>query len=146
MESAIGRISVLDQATATVVIESPLACRRCAEGKGCGAGIFQAGDRAREIRVTIPAGMQAREGDSIELAIGPEFLLRAALLAYGLPLASMLIFLSLAWMLSGNPGDGPGIALATIGLVVGIIAGRRILNRASICEQFIPIVTRVCGD
>jgi len=143
MESAIGRISILDDRIATVVVESPVACRRCAAGKGCGAGIFQGADRNREVRVEIPVGMEVQEGDTIELMIGPRFLLRAAMLAYGLPLATMVLSLFLAWMLTGNPGDGLGVVLAVLGLAVGLVVGRRILNSESICEQFVPAVGRV---
>jgi sigma-E factor negative regulatory protein RseC len=140
MESAVGRISTLDQGIATVVVDSPIACKRCAEGKGCGAGIFQDANKGREVRVVIPAGMRVQEGDAIELTIGPKYLLRAAMLAYGLPLACLVTFPALAWLLTGNPGDGPGIVLAIAGLLVGLSIGRRILSRESVCEQFVPAV------
>ncbi len=143
MESAIGRISALHEQIATVEVESPVACKRCAAGKGCGAGIFQDADRPRQIQVEIPAGMTVRQGDTIELTIGPKFLLRAAMLAYGLPLITMITLLALAWLLSGNPGDGAGIVLAIIGLVIGLFVGRQILSRESICEQFVPSVGKV---
>jgi len=140
MESAVGRISALDRGVATVTVESPIACKRCAAGKGCGAGIFQDGNRAREVRVVVPAELQARVGDAIELTIGPKYLLRAAMLAYGLPLICLVSFPALAWLLGGNPGDGPGIILALAGLLAGLSIGRRILKRESVCEQFIPAV------
>lgn len=143
METAIGRISELNNRVATVLVESPVACARCAAGKGCGVGIFQDSDQRREIQVEIPAGLSVREGESIELTIGPKYLLRAAMLAYGLPLLAMVLSLGLAWMLAGNPGDGIGLLLATFGLGAGLVAGRRIMNRDSICKQFVPAVGRV---
>jgi len=87
--------------------------------------------------------MTVRQGDTIELTIGHKFLLRAAMLAYGLPLITMITLLALAWLLSGNPGDGAGIVLAIIGLVIGLFIGRQILSRESICEQFVPSVGKV---
>jgi len=143
MESAIGRISALNEQIATVEVESPVACKRCAAGKGCGAGIFQDADRPRQIQVEVPAGMTVRQGDTIELTIGHKFLLRAAMLAYGLPLITMITLLALAWLLSGNPGDGAGIVLAIIGLVIGLFIGRQILSSESICEQFVPSFGKV---
>lgn len=83
------------------------------------------------------------EGDTIELTIGPKYLLRAAMLAYGLPLVTMVLSLAMAWMLTGNPGDGVGIVCAALGLAAGLVIGRRILNRESICEQFVPTIGRV---
>ena len=140
MESAIGRISTLRDRIATVVVESPVACKRCAAGKGCGAGIFQDTGKPHEIKIEIPAGMCVSDGDTIELTIGRKFLLRAAMLAYGLPLLAMVGFLGLAWMVAGNPGDGAGIVIAVSGLLVGLLIGRQILDRESICEQFVPSV------
>ena len=99
--------------------------------------------RKRVIQVEIPQDMTVREGDMIKLTIGPKFLLRAAMLAYGLPLICMVMFLVLAWTVTGNPGDGPGTALAILGLAVGFFIGRRILNRQSVCDQFVPSVGSV---
>ena len=137
MESAIGKISALNGVVATVAVDSPMACQRCAAGKGCGAGIFQAAEKSREIEVRIPADMMVRPGDTIELTIGPKFLLRAAMLAYGLPLAGVVLFPGLAWLISGSIADNVGIALAITGLAAGLILGRQILQRESVCEQFV---------
>jgi len=142
MESAIGKISALTDIVATVEVRAPIACQRCAAGKGCGAGIFQTSDQPREIQVRIPVGLSVRLGDTIELTIGRKFLLRAAMLAYGLPLMTMMSFLGLAWILPGNPGDGTGIVIAASGLVVGLVIGRQILGRDSVCEQFVPTLAK----
>jgi positive regulator of sigma E activity len=110
------------------------------------AGIFQAAEKSREIEVRIPAGMMVRPGDTIELTIGPKFLLRAAMLAYGLPLAGVVLFPGLAWLTTGNIADNVGIVLAVAGLVAGLILGRQILQRESVCEQFVPAIRTGPGD
>ena len=143
MESAFGKISALDGQVATVLVDSPVVCKRCATGKGCGAGLFQGNDKPHEVHVNIPTDMTIRQGDSIELRIGPKFLLRAAALAYGLPLATMVLFPGLAWILTSNLGDGAGIVLALSGLTAGLGIGRQILKHESICEQFVPAVGEV---
>lgn len=145
METASGRISALTDLVATVEVDSPLACQRCAEGRGCGAGIFQAAEQSRQIKVRIPADMTVRQGDIIELTIGPKYLLRAAMLAYGLPLVSTVLLPGLAWLIMGNIPDSIGIALAVAGLAAGLVVGRRILQRESICEQFVPAIGRSAG-
>ena len=142
MESASGKISALNGAIATVEVASPLACQRCAAGKGCGAGIFQTAAKPRQIEVRIPPGMLVRRGDAIELMIGPKFLLRAAMLAYGLPLAGVVLFPGLAWLTIGSIADSAGIVLAIAGLAAGLLAGRQILRRESVCEQFVPAIGR----
>jgi len=145
METATGRISALRGLDATVEVDSPVACQRCAEGRGCGAGIFQAAEQSREISVRIPADMKVREGDIVDLKIGPRFLLRAAALAYGLPLVTMVLLPGLAWLIMGTTPDSVGISLAIAGLAAGLFAGRYILRRESICEQFIPAIGRNPG-
>ncbi len=131
---------------ATVEVDSPIACPRCAAGKGCGAGIFQATQQPRKIEVRIPPGMKIRRGETIELTIGPKFLLRAAMLAYGLPLAGLVLFPGLAWLATGSVADGAGIALALAGLAAGLVLGRQILRRETVCEQFVPAIGSACGD
>lgn len=145
METAVGRISAISDRIATVEVDSPVACKRCAAGRGCGAGIFQASEQSREISVRIPADMAVREGDFVELTIGPKFLLRAAMLAYGLPLVSMVLFPGLAWLIMGGIPDIVGISLAVAGLAAGLVIGRNILRRESVCEQFVPAIGSRAG-
>jgi len=140
MESATGRISAVSGANATVEVLSPLACRRCASGKGCGAGIFQDAGKTREIQVEIPLHMTVRVGDNIELAIASRHLLRAAMLAYALPLIAMLASLGVFWALSENASDGRAVVVAIFGLVSGLLVSRRLLKQESICEQFVPVI------
>jgi sigma-E factor negative regulatory protein RseC len=140
MESANGRISALCGTSATVVVSSPLACRRCAAGKGCGAGIFQDAAQSRQICVEIPPDMVVQVGDNIEIAIASRHLLRAAMLAYALPLMTMLISLGALWALSDTPGDGQGIVIAVSGLAAGFAVSRWLLKQESVCEQFVPVI------
>jgi sigma-E factor negative regulatory protein RseC len=146
MESAIGKVGSIEGSVATVEVDSPVACRRCAEGRGCGAGIFESSDKIRIIRVQIPAGMLLRQGDPIELSIASKFLLRAAMLAYGLPLLAMVLFPGLGWLLTGEVGDVAGVVLAVLGLLSGLVIGRQILRKESICEQFVPSVGHGSSD
>ena len=140
METAVGTISAINDRIATVEVDSPVACQRCAAGRGCGAGILQANEHSREIRVRIPADLAVQKGDAIELTIGPKFLLRAAMLAYGLPLVGMVLFPGVAWLVIGGIADIAGIALAVAGLAAGLVIGRNILGSESVCEQFVPAI------
>lgn len=146
MESAFGKVGSLEGSVATIEVDSPLACRRCSEGKGCGAGIFESADKIRQIRVQIPVGMSVEKGDTIQLSIASKFLLRAAMLAYGLPLMTMVLFPGLGWMLTGKNDDVAGVVLAVLGLLTGLVIGRQILRKESICEQFVPAVGHGSND
>ena len=142
METATGKISALNGRTATVIVTSASVCHRCAAGKGCGAGVFQAADKPRYMQIDIPDGMSVHAGDSIDLTIASRHLLRAALLAYGMPLLTMLGSL-LAWQsFSTGPGDAGAILAAGAGLLAGHLIGRAWLAKESVCDQFVPSVVR----
>ncbi len=52
-----------DGRRAIVAVEGALTCPRCAAGKGCGAGSFQAGDRQRRVASRIPDGLAVSGND-----------------------------------------------------------------------------------
>jgi len=142
MESVAGKISAVDDQRVTVEVQSAIACQRCAAGKGCGAGILQSTNEVRHVRIELPAGMSAGIGDSVELSIEPKYLLRAALLAYGLPLLTMLLVLLAIQALPVSINEAMSVGLALIGLGAGVIAGRSLLRKDSVCDQFMPIISR----
>lgn len=142
METATGKISALNGRTATVIVKSSSVCHRCATGNGCGAGLLQAADKPRHMRIELPEGMSVHTGDSIDLTIGSKHLLRAALLAYGLPLITMLGSLLALQSFGDSTGDAGGVLVAGAGLLAGLLIGRTLLARESVCNQFVPTIGR----
>lgn len=140
METVTGKIAALHGRTATVAVKSASVCHRCAAGKGCGAGIFQSADKPRYMQIELPDGMSVRSGDIIDLRIGARYLLRAALLAYGLPLITMLVTLLMLQLSGFGTRDVVGIVASGAGLLGGLVIGRAFLRRDSICDQFIPTI------
>jgi len=66
------------------------------------------------------------------------------MLAYGLPLITMLAALLFVRVIAGNAGDGVDIVAAVLGLAAGAAIARLLLNRESVCQQFVPrIVARI---
>ena len=143
MNSAEGRIVSLDKGIATVCVEAPVACARCAAGRGCGAGLLQQG-RRRLLQVRVASGLQIEAGDSVRLELEPRHLLRAAWLAYGLPLACMVAAVAAAAVLV-PANEGVALAAGIAGVIAGLVAGRRNLQRGSCLQQLVPVVSaRVC--
>ena len=141
METASGTIlSVADQ-TAIVELNTPIACSRCAAGRGCGAGLLTA-DRRRRISVPVSSNSKLASGDKVQLVVDARNLLRAAFMAYGIPLAGLLAAVAGAAAVMPGIGD-PGIALAGIaGLAAGASFSRwRIGQRAS-CTRYTPVLER----
>jgi len=89
--------------------------------------------------------MALHAGQHVRLAMAPADLLRAAFLAYGLPLVSMLALVGTAAILGGAVSDLAGFVLATIGLAAGFLAGRWILERDAACDQLVPYIEGLAG-
>lgn len=140
METAIGQVRSVDDGTISVVVESPVACRRCAAGKGCGAGLLTGSRKSRRIDVLAPPGMNPAIGDTVTLALPPRQLLRAAAIAYGLPLASLVLAALFAWIAGAGPDSLAAVGIVFTGLAIGFVISRQLLVREAVCEKFVPII------
>jgi sigma-E factor negative regulatory protein RseC len=121
---------------AEVLLEAAPACPRCAEGRGCGAGLF--GRRRRLARVRVP-GDSASEfeiGQAVTLSVAGERLLGIALAAYGLPLAGAVLATGAAGL--AGLGEGAAILAAACGLAAGAGLARRRLRSAGGAE--VPVL------
>ena len=145
METASGRVEAVHNQQITILVATPVACRRCATGKGCGAGLLTGTERERRIDVALPPGMHLEPGDRVSLGIAPGQLLRAAGIAYGIPLIALVGAAGLAALAGRSPGDGPAIAMALAGLAIGVLISRRILARHRACEFYVPTIEERAG-
>ena len=136
-----GQILSVHQGYAIVSV-APAACPRCEAGKGCGAGLISAVDRHREIKVPLADGSLLKTGDPVALAIPAADLLRAAVYAYGLPLAGMVLALAVVRLLHGPLTDLAAVLVAAIGLAAAWTGSRLSLQRPQCFLRFQPeIVT-----
>lgn len=125
---------------ATVSVEAVAACARCAAGRGCGAGLLQKG-RTRLIQVRLADGLDLEPGDCVRIELAPDRLLRAAWLAYGLPLLALVLAVGAAARISAAGSEFTVIASGVLGLIGGALAGRRILNRSGCLDRMTPSVS-----
>ena len=116
---------------ARVELDERFACTRCAEGRGCGAGLFGAGRERSvfEIPVTLDraSGWTPAAGDRVELTAAPGTLLEAAALAYGLPPAGAAGAALLAGL--SGAGDFTAVLAALAGLGAAFAVSRRLQSR-----------------
>jgi positive regulator of sigma E activity len=75
------------------------------------------------------------------LELRPEHLLRAAWLAYGLPLFCMVAGTGVAAGLAAPGDDSAALACGVLGLLGGLFAGRRTLGREECLRSLVPIVS-----
>ena len=143
MESPTARIVAIVDGRARVAVTAS-ACPRCAAGKGCGAGLLARQDVPREIELELDDRLRLEVGDTVRLSLEPSKLLRAAVIAYGLPLAGVVTLPAAAWFLAGPLTEAAAVSAAGVGLVAGVLAARRSLRRDGCLRQFVPsIVARV---
>lgn len=135
-----GIIVSVSAGRAVVSVEGGAVCPRCAEGRGCGAGLYGQSRGGRLVDARIPGGLQVDVGDTVRLVIAPRDLLGASLLAYGLPLAGLLLGALAAAGMASAPGDAVAVALAGLGLGAGLVLGRWRLRRAGCVRRFEPVV------
>ena len=122
-----------------VEVDPRAVCPRCAEGKGCGAGLFGSGGGVRSLEAILEEGQAATEGDVVELHLEPQSLLSASLIVYGWPLAGAATGALLAY--TGSLGDGAAAMFALAGLALGAFAVRRHLGGKDCLARFTPVAT-----
>lgn len=133
------RVVAIDGHHATVSVEAVAACARCAAGHGCGAGLLQKG-RTRLIQARLGDGLDLAPGDRVRLELTPDHLLRAAWLAYGLPLLVLVLAVAAAARIS-EAGEFVVVASGAVGLICGLLAGRLVLNRSGCLQHVMPRVS-----
>ncbi len=141
MDSPVGRIVSIADGHATVSVDAAAVCARCAAGKGCGAGLLSGSNRARLIEVQLSPGLGLKAGDEVKLTLAPAHLLRAAVLAYGLPLGGIVIAPGAAWFLNQSLDDHVAIALAIGGLLIGGLFGRHFINKEACLKNLVPTIS-----
>lgn len=121
-------------------VESSAVCARCAAGRGCGAGLFGQRRKPAVIEAKLAEGMALEAGDRVRLEFVPAELVRAAWLAYGLPLAGLIAAALFAALLApGN--DLAAVAGAVLGLLAGAWHGRRSLRQSGRLGRCVPIIS-----
>lgn len=142
MENPRGRVIALNGGDpsphALIEVDAAVPCARCAEGKGCGAGLTGGPAGRRRIDATIAAGLTISEGDEVRIELAPRNLLRASLVVYGAPLAGAVIAALLAFLLRFE--DLYAAITAVTGVVAGVLFARSRLRRTACLRSLTPTV------
>jgi sigma-E factor negative regulatory protein RseC len=134
-----------DGVRVVIEVEAEAVCARCAEGRGCGAGVFSGATKVRRLEASVPQGLEVESGDIVRLSLAPEHLLRAASIVYGLPLTGAAAGATAAYAL--GLGDAGAAILALSGVAAGLWVGRRRLQRKECLATFTPtVVGRVAAS
>ncbi len=123
---------------ALVEVDAAAACSRCAEGRGCGAGLGSGKPSTRRVEATIPPGANVSPGDDVVIDLAPQSVLAAATIVYGWPLAGAVVGAGFAYL--GAYGDKAAAFAALGGLVAGGLLVRRRLSRTACLREFTPRV------
>lgn len=124
-------------AAVSVRVDALTACRRCAQGQGCGAaGLF--GQRMTPVLLQCSSSVRVHSGDQVQIDFGEDdsSWLWLAAGAYGLPVLGLMLSVVVAglWLptliaAAGLPAMPPDLlqaAAALAGLCGGVFAWRRV--------------------
>lgn len=122
MIEQIGRVIGIDDDRVRIAFRPTAGCRSCAAGFGCGIGpilsLFRLGRETQiELRHSVGGGLQV--GDHVTVRIAASALVRAAALAYLIPLLGMLSGSVLAGLLLPAEGDAAAVSGGITGLALG---------------------------
>jgi sigma-E factor negative regulatory protein RseC len=144
MDQARGRIIELQDELASVEVDTASFCARCAQGKGCGAGMLWGDSGQRHINVAAPRRLALQVGDRVALELAPQSVLHAAGIVYGIPLVTAALAAALAWV--AGLADGLAALAGLVGVLAGIVIARWRLQRRRCLRRFTPVVTeRLAG-
>jgi sigma-E factor negative regulatory protein RseC len=147
MENPRGRvISVSNTASsprALVEVNAVVECARCAEGKGCGAGLLGSSAGNRRVNALISPDLNVRAGDEVSIELAPKNLLHASLIVYGGPLSGAIVAALIAY--AAGLSDSYAALAAIAGLSAGLLLARRYLRSARCLRRFTPMVVAQSG-
>ena len=126
-----GRVVGLEPGAVWVETLRQSTCSSCSANAGCGQGLLdKLAINSRRGYVRALTDLQLCEGDSVVIGVREDFLLRAALLVYGLPLLGLLVPAFLAHFFAlGEP------ASIFAGLIGFIAAGFWLRRRSQACSH-----------
>lgn len=125
---ALARVVAIDAGQVWLEPMQTGSCGGCASAAACGTkGIGTLASRLEARRFAIAGSFSLRVGDAVEVAFGNRNLIRAAAVAYVLPLGSALLAAGLAQARFGS--DGWTMLAALGGLFGGFFAMRPVASR-----------------
>lgn len=124
-------------------------CGACAPSQGCGVARIAQLFGARQPGVRAFNGIGARVGDRVVVTLPDDALFKTSLLVYGLPLATMLIFLAVTDVIlraAAVVNTDPWLILACTMGFIGSVAFLRHFNQLILsASQFQPTVSRIAA-
>ena len=135
MDAPQATVERISEESATVRVARQ-ACPRCAAGNGCGAGIFAGRGGDVSMAVPLEPGVTVNVGDQVRLTLADGSLLKATFLAYGLPLAGLLLAAGAALMTGRT--DAESVVWGLFGTLAGYVVARGRLRQAHCLSSLQP--------
>lgn len=135
----IARVVVVDGATVWLEPEQTSSCGSCASASSCGAsagGIGTVANRIAARRFALDNVGDLHVGQRVVVGVAERALIRAALTAYGLPLATALTAGGIAESVFGS--DLATMAAMAGGLLVGLLLARLVAHRLTTRGELAP--------
>lgn len=116
------------------------ACGACAASQGCGTSVVSKLFAARSNRLQVSDAIGVEIGDQVVIGIADSTLTRASMLAYLLPLVTLILATYTAEL--AGAGEAFGAMAGILGLCLGIWITGRLTNVAAWSERNRPVLLR----
>lgn len=130
------------QGYAWLEIQRRSACGGCHASDGCGAAALAKVWGGKRMRVRALSDLPLRPGDEVIVGMADGALLRGALLAYLLPLASLFAGAILGQATFASAGEELVMLSGGLGLGLGFLAVRALSRRLRDDARYQPVVLR----
>lgn len=137
------RVLAVEPGVAWVELRRGSACSGCSAGSGCGTAALAAVLGTSRRRLPVSDGIGVAVGDRVVIGVAEGALTRASLLAYLLPLMTLLSAASLAQ--STGAGEGAVALAGLLGLGLGMLGAGRLTRTAPAEETYRPRLLRLSG-
>ena len=126
-----GRVVQVLPRQACVEVGPAEGCSRCANGKGCGAGLFVRLINRKPTRLLIDSSEQLQPGQSVTIGISESLFLRWVARLYGLPLVAAFTITIPVQIVADQIALAPGLTDFAVlaGSVSGFVATLMILKK-----------------
>jgi len=140
MNEGIAHVVSVDHGAAWLVPEQTGSCGACAASGSCGAkGIGTLASRLEYRRFKIDNEVNLRVGERVVIGIPDNALIKAAITAYAIPLATLLLAGALAQWKFGN--DLATMAAMVAGLLLGLgfshLSAGRLMMQGNLAPRFL---------
>ena len=143
MFTEVGQVIAEEGDMVWVQTQSKTGCSSCKVSTTCGSGIVNKAFSHKVFVTPLKNTINAHINDEVEVGIPEDFVLKASLVVYLLPLICLILALTISSYALPNLTELGSIMSATIGLIVGFLGVAWFSRRKSARQELQPVLLKI---